>query len=368
MLSKSLLPLPEKWHGLTDVEKRYRQRYLDLISNAEARNVFVMRSRVITAIRRFLDGREFIEVETPVLLPVAAGAMARPFSTYHNELEQTLYLRIALELYLKRLIIGGLDKVYEIGRIFRNEGLSVKHNPEFTMLESYEAYADYNDVMAMVEQMVRSVAQEVTGTLELPFGENVINLSSPWKRVSLRDELHSKCGVDFLDAQYRDLNTLREKAKTLGVPADNEVTWGRVVDNLFSTFVEPTLIQPTFVLDYPVEISPLAKAKPGDPRLVERFECFIGGMEVANAFTELNDPVEQRKRFEEQERMRATMGDEEVERLDEDFLTAMEYGMPPTGGLGMGIDRLVMILTNQQSIREVILFPQLKTKQGKDDA
>ncbi len=368
MLSKSLLPLPEKWHGLTDVEKRYRQRYLDLISNEEARDIFVMRSRIITAIRRFLDGRGFIEVETPVLLPVAAGAMARPFSTYHNELEQTLYLRIALELYLKRLIIGGLDKVYEIGRIFRNEGLSIKHNPEFTMLESYEAYADYNDVMAMVEQMVRSVAQEVTGTLELPFGENVINLSSPWKRVSLRDELHSKCGVDFLDAQYRDLNTLREKAKTLGVPADGEMTWGRIVDNLFSTFVEPTLIQPTFVLDYPVEISPLAKGKPGDPRLVERFECFIGGMEVANAFTELNDPVEQRKRFEEQERMRAVMGDEEVERLDEDFLTAMEYGMPPTGGLGMGIDRLVMILTNQQSIREVILFPQLKTKQGKDDA
>lgn len=368
MLSKSLLPLPEKWHGLTDVEKRYRQRYLDLISNADARNIFVMRSRVITAIRRFLDGREFIEVETPVLLPVAAGAMARPFSTYHNELEQTLYLRIALELYLKRLIIGGLDKVYEIGRIFRNEGLSVKHNPEFTMLESYEAYADYNDVMAMVEQMVRGVAQEVTGTLELPFGKTVINLSSPWRRVNLRDELYSKCGVDFLDAQFRDLNTLREKAKTLGVPTDDEMTWGRIVDNLFSTFVEPTLIQPTFVLDYPVEISPLAKGKPGDPRLVERFECFIGGMEVANAFTELNDPVEQRKRFEEQERMRAVMGDEEVERLDEDFLTAMEYGMPPTGGLGMGIDRLVMILTNQQSIREVILFPQLKTKQGKDDA
>ncbi len=374
MLSKSLLPLPEKWHGLTDVEKRYRQRYLDLISNEEARDVFVTRGRIITAIRRFLDGRGFIEVETPVLLPVAAGAMARPFSTYHNELEQTLYLRIALELYLKRLIIGGLDKVYEIGRIFRNEGLSVKHNPEFTMLESYEAYADYNDVMAMVEQMVRSVAQEVTGTLELPSknvfdpSSPVINLSSPWRRVNLRDELHSKCGVDFLDEQYRDLNTLREKAKTLGVPADGEMTWGRILDNLFSTFVEPTLIQPTFVLDYPVEISPLAKAKPGDPRLVERFECFIGGIEIANAFTELNDPVEQRKRFEEQERMRATMGDEEVERLDEDFLTAMEYGMPPTGGLGMGIDRLVMILTNQQSIREVILFPQLKTKQGKDDA
>jgi lysyl-tRNA synthetase class 2 len=360
MLSKSLLPLPEKWHGLTDVEKRYRQRYLDLISNEEARNIFVMRSRLIAAIRRFFDGRGFIEVETPVLLPVAAGAMARPFSTYHNELEQTLYLRIALELYLKRLIIGGLDKVYEIGRIFRNEGLSIKHNPEFTMLESYEAYADYNNVMAMVEQMVCHVAQEVVGILELPFGENVIKLSPPWRRVNLRDELLNKCGVDFLDAQYQDLNTLREKARTLNVPTDEHMSWGRVVDKLFSTFVEPTLIQPTFVLDYPVEISPLAKGKADDPRLVERFECFIGGMEVANAFTELNDPIEQRKRFEEQERMRAIMGDEEVERLDEDFLLAMEYGMPPTGGLGVGIDRLVMILTNQQSIREVILFPQLK--------
>ena len=365
MLSKSLLPLPEKWHGLTDVEKRYRQRYLDLISNEEARNIFLMRSRLIAAIRRFLDGHGFIEVETPVLLPVAAGAMARPFSTYHNELEQTLYLRIALELYLKRLIIGGLDKVYEIGRIFRNEGLSIKHNPEFTMLESYEAYADYNDVMAMVEQMVCSIAQEVAGTLEFHFGENVIKLSSPWRRVYLRDELNSKCGIDFLDSKYRELGALREKAKAMGVETDEHMSWGRVVDKLFSTFVEPTLIQPTFVLDYPVEISPLAKGKPDDPRLVERFECFIGGMEVANAFTELNDPIEQRKRFEEQERMRALMGDEEVERLDEDFLLALEYGMPPTGGLGVGIDRLVMILTNQQSIREVILFPQLKTKEEK---
>jgi len=362
MLSKSLLPLPEKWHGLTDVEKRYRQRYLDLISNEEARHIFNTRSKIIAAVRRFLDDQGFIELETPVLLPVAAGAMARPFSTYHNELEQTLYLRIALELYLKRLIIGGLDKVYEIGRIFRNEGLSIKHNPEFTMLESYEAYADYNDVMAMVEQMVCHVANEVIGALELTFGENALNLSPPWKRVYLRDELNKKCGVDFLDQRYRDLAALREKAKALGVETDDTMSWGRVVDKLFATFVEPTLIQPTFVLDYPVEISPLAKAKPGDPRLVERFECFIGGMEVANAFTELNDPIEQRKRFEEQERMRAMMGDEEVERLDEDFLTAMEYGMPPAGGLGVGIDRLVMILTNQQSIREVILFPQLKTQ------
>ncbi len=363
MLSKSLQPLPEKWHGLTDVEKRYRQRYLDLISSEEARHIFVIRSRLIAAIRRFLDGRGFIEVETPVLLPVAAGAMARPFSTHHHALEQNLYLRIATELYLKRLIIGGLDKVYEIGRIFRNEGVSIKHNPEFTMLESYEAYADYNDVMEMVEQMVYHVAQEVLGSHEVSFGGDIIDLSSPWRRVNLRDDLLEKCGLDFLDERYRDLPSLREEARRLGVEVEDNMSWGRLVDKLLSTFVEPTLIQPTFVLDYPVEISPLAKTKPGDPRLVERFECFIGGIEVANAFTELNDPVEQRKRFEEQEQLRSLMGDEEVERLDEDFLTALEHGMPPTGGLGVGIDRLVMVLTNQQSIREVILFPQLRAKE-----
>jgi len=363
MLSKSLQPLPEKWHGLTDVEKRYRQRYLDLISNEEARNIFVIRSRVIAAIRLFLNERGFIEVETPVLLPVAAGAMARPFSTHHHALEQNLYLRIALELYLKRLIIGGLDKVYEIGRIFRNEGISIKHNPEFTMLESYEAYADYNDVMEMVERMVYHVAQDVLGSDQVPLGQDTINLAPPWRRVDLRDELREKCGVDFLDEKFRDLSTLRQEAVRLGVEVEANMSWGRLIDRLFSIFVEPGLIQPTFVLDYPVEISPLAKSKPEDPRLVERFECFIGGMEIANAFTELNDPQEQRKRFEEQEHLRSLMGDEEVERLDEGFLAALEYGMPPTGGLGVGIDRLVMALTNQHSIREVILFPQLRTKE-----
>jgi len=363
MLAKSLQPLPEKWHGLTDVEKRYRQRHLDLISNEEARHIFVIRSRLIAAIRRFLDERGFIEVETPVLLPVAAGAMARPFSTHHHALEQNLYLRIATELYLKRLIIGGLDKVYEIGRIFRNEGVSIKHNPEFTMLETYEAYADYNDVMQMVEQMVYHVAQEVLGSHEVSYGEHTINLSPPWRRVNLRDELLEKCGLDFLDQRYRDLSSLREAVMRLGVEAEENMSWGRLVDKLLSAFVEPTLIQPTFVLDYPVETSPLAKTRPDDPRLVERFEFFIGGMEVANAFTELNDPVEQRKRFEEQEELRSLMGDEEVERLDEDFLTALEHGMPPTGGLGVGIDRLVMLLTNQRSIREVILFPQLRAKE-----
>ena len=360
MLCKSLMPLPEKWHGLTDVDKRYRQRYLDLIANEEARQIFAMRSRLIAAVRNFMNGRGFIEVETPVLLPVAAGAMARPFSTFHNTLEQDLYLRIALELYLKRLLVGGMDKVYEIGRIFRNEGISIKHNPEFTMMESYEAYADYNDVMDMVEQMVSHVAQEVIGTKEVPFGEGTINLAPPWPRVSLRDEIRDKCGVDFLDEKYRDFEFLKQEAIRLNVELEENMSWGRLVDKLFSTFVEPDLIQPTFVVDYPVEISPLAKAKPDDPRLVERFECFIGGMEVANAFTELNDPIEQRKRFEEQERMRQEIGDEEVERLDEDFLVAIEHGMPPTGGLGVGLDRLIMILTNQQSIREVVLFPQLR--------
>jgi lysyl-tRNA synthetase class 2 len=363
VLSKSLQALPEKWHGLTDVEKRYRQRHLDLISNEDARRIFVMRSRVIAAIRGFFNGRGFVEVETPVLLPVAAGAMARPFSTQHHALDQNLYLRIALELYLKRLIIGGMDKVYEIGRIFRNEGISVKHNPEFTMLESYEAYADYNDVMEMVEELVHGVALEVLGGEEVQLGDDVISFARPWRRVSLRDELRERCGVDFLDDRCRDLHSLREELVRLGVPVEERASWGRLVDKLFSAFVEPHLVQPTFVLDYPVEMTPLAKNKPDDPRLVERFECFIGGFEIANAFTELNDPAEQRSRFEEQERLRSVMGDEEVERLDEDFLAALEHGMPPTGGLGIGIDRLTMVLTGQSSIREVILFPQLRTRE-----
>jgi lysyl-tRNA synthetase class 2 len=368
MLCKSLQPLPEKWHGLTDVDIRYRQRYLDLIANEDARQVFVTRSKLIAAMRRFLDGRGFIEVETPVLLPIAAGAMASPFRTYHNTLEQELYLRIATELYLKRLIVGGLDKVYEIGRIFRNEGISIKHNPEFTMIESYEAYADYSDVAEMVEKMVSSIAQEVLGGHEVQFGEATLDLSPPWRRVYLRDEMIERCGVDFLDEKYRDLPRLRDEAGRLGVDLEENMSWGRLVDKLFSTFVEPNLVQPTFVLDYPVEISPLAKAKPDDPRLVERFECFIGGMEIANSFTELNDPLEQRARFEEQERLRSEIGDQEVERLDEDFLVALEYGMPPTGGLGVGIDRLIMVLTNKQSIREVILFPQLRTLRAGDQA
>ena len=360
LLSKSLQPLPEKWHGLTDVEKRYRQRYLDLISNEEVGGIFLVRSRGIAAIRRFLDGRGFIEVETPVLHPVAGGALARPFSTYHHALTQNLYLRIAIELHLKRLIVGGFDRVYEIGRIFRNEGISTKHNPEFTMLESYEAYADYNDVMGVVEEMVSRVAQEVLGTSKVSFGGNTLDFSPPWKRLTLRDAIKKGCGVDFLE--HADDHSLRNAIRHQGLEVDESLSWAKLVDKLISTYVEPNLIQPTFVLDYPIELSPLAKRKPDDERLVERFEAFAGGMEIANAFTELNDPIEQRERFQEQERLRALLGDEEAERVDEDFLVALEHGMPPTGGLGLGIDRLVMLLTNQQSIREVILFPQLRTK------
>ncbi|MBE0481488.1 MAG: lysine--tRNA ligase [Dehalococcoidia bacterium] len=363
MLAKSLQPLPEKWHGLTDVEKRYRQRYLDLISNEEARRIFTTRSRVLCAMRSFLDSRGFLEVETPVLLPVAAGAMARPFLTFHQALEQKLYLRIATELYLKRLIIGGLEKVYEIGRIFRNEGISIKHNPEFTMLECYAAYQDYNDVMQMVEQMIYHITIQATGSPQVASGTDVVDLTPPWRRLYLRDLLREKCGIDFLDDDLRNVESLKQAVRGTGVEIEPNISWGRLVDKLFSTFVEPALVQPTFVLDYPVEISPLAKAKPGEPRLVERFECFIGGLEIANAFTELNDPLEQRRRFEEQEELRRLLGDEEVERLDEDFLVALEHGMPPTGGLGVGIDRLVMVLTNQSSIREVILFPQLRTRE-----
>jgi len=360
LLSKSLQPLPEKWHGLVDVEKRHRQRYLDLISNDEVARLFQMRSQVIAAMRHFLDERGFIEVETPVLHATAGGAMARPFRTYHHALEQNLYLRIATELHLKRLIIGGLDKIYEIGRIFRNEGISPKHNPEFTMLESYEAYADYQDVMNMVEEMVCYIARKVRRTAKVSFGDDTLDFSPPWKRITLRDAIRERCGIDFED--YPDEDSLRRRIVETGLDVNEVKGRGKLIDRLISTLVEPSLIQPTFVLDYPVELSPLAKRKPGSDSLVERFEAFAGGMEFANAFTELNDPIEQRQRFEEQERLRVMMGDEETERLDEDFLVALDYGMPPTGGLGVGIDRLVMLLTDQHSIREVILFPQLRTK------
>jgi lysyl-tRNA synthetase class 2 len=367
ILAKSLQPLPEKWHGLVDVEKRYRQRYLDLISNDEIKHVFTNRSRVISAVRRFLHERGFIEVETPVLQPVAGGALARRFKTHHQTLDQDLYLRIALELYLKRLIIGGFDKVYEIGRVFRNEGISTRHNPEFTMAEVYEAYADYNDMMMLFEEMVCCIAGEITGKTTIKFGEEDINLEPPWQRIHLREAIKERCGIDFED--YPDAGSLRNKMKKLGQEVDPNKDRGRLIDELISTFVEPHLMQPTFLIDYPVDMSPLAKRKEGTD-LVERFEAFIGGMEVANAFTELNDPLEQRERFQKQKEIRSAESvkakpeEEELEEdvIDEDFLLAMEYGMPPTGGLGVGIDRLTMLFADKQSIREVILFPQLKTK------
>jgi len=359
LLAKSIQPLPEKWHGLSDTDKRYRQRYVDLIANNEVKDVFKVRSRVINAIRQFLNQRGFIEVETPVLHSSAGGALAMPFITHHNALDQDFYLRIALELHLKRLIVGGLDKVYEIGRIFRNEGISTQHSPEFTMLESYEAYADYNDVMAMLEEMVYKASQQVLGSAKIKFGDSTINLKPPWRRLSLRQAVKEYCGIDFV--KYPTADGLRERMRPLDIEIDPEKNWAKLVDELISTFVEPKLVQPTFLFDYPVSMSPLAKTKPGEDRVVERFEAFAGGMEIANAFTELNDPLEQRKRFEEQLTERQEE-DEERWTIDEDYLLALEYGMPPTGGLGVGIDRLVMILTNQQSIREVILFPQLREK------
>jgi lysyl-tRNA synthetase class 2 len=358
MLSKSLRPLPEKWHGLVDVEKRYRQRYLDLISNEQSRRIFVLRSKIVAAVRSFLDKRGFMEVETTILQPHAGGALARPFVTHHHTLDESLYLRIALELHLKRLIVGGFDRVYEIGRVFRNEGVSVEHNPEFTLLECYQAYSDYYDIMTLVEEMFAYVAKEVLGSTRLTRNGQIVDLGLPWQRVYLREAIKDSCGIDFKD--YPDAASLGTRMKELGMDVDPAKGKGRLIEDLLSTSVEPQLIQPTFLLDYPVEMSPLAKRKRGDDQLVERFEGFVDGMEVANAFTELNDPLEQRERFRQQ--LEERIGDEEAEIADEDFLQALEYGMPPTGGLGIGIDRLVMLLTGQQSIREVIFFPQLKTK------
>jgi lysyl-tRNA synthetase class 2 len=362
LLAKALLPPPEKWHGLADVETRYRQRYLDLMANPEAQALFVMRSRVIAAIRRFMDGRGFLEVETPILQPQAGGAAARPFVTRYEALDHDFYLRIATELHLKRLIIGGFDRVYEIGRVFRNEGLSTRHNPEFTLLESYEAYADYNDVASMVEEMVSQVAQEILGTtrvLNLSEAGGELDLSPPWRRLTVVDGLREYAGLD-LEAHWEE-RALRAAIEKMGIEATPGASWAKLVDEVLSTSVEPRLIEPTFLMDYPAALSPLAKKKPGDPRFVERFEPFIAGLELGNAYTELNDPLDQRERFREQARLRAA-GDEEAEVTDEDFLRALEHGMPPTGGLGIGLDRLVMILTGQRSIRQVILFPQLRDK------
>lgn len=359
MLAKSLHPLPEKWHGLKDVEIRYRQRYLDLIANEEVREIFVTRARIVSALRRFLDERGFLEVETPVLQPIYGGAAARPFVTYHNVLDEDLYLRISDELYLKRLIIGGYERVYEMGKDFRNEGVSHKHNPEFTQLELYQAYADYNDIMAMAEEMVSYGAQEVLGTTRITYQGTEIDLAPPWQRRSLRQAIKEESGIDYED--HPDAESLYQAIRAISGNVEPKTTRGKLIDALLSNYVEPRLIQPTFLVDYPLDVSPLAKRKPGDPETVERFEGFAGGMEICNAFSELNDPVDQVERFLAQGRAYEA-GDEEAHQMDEDFLTAMSYGMPPTGGFGMGIDRLTMLLTDQVSIREVILFPHLRTK------
>ncbi|GGM36370.1 lysine--tRNA ligase [Paraliobacillus quinghaiensis] len=359
VLTKSLRPLPEKFHGLKDVEQRYRQRYLDLITNPESKDTFIMRSKIIQSMRRYLDSAGFLEVETPMMHGIAGGASARPFATHHNALDMPLYMRIAIELHLKRLIVGGMEKVYEIGRVFRNEGVSTRHNPEFTMLELYEAYADYHDVMALVENMVAHIAKEVVGSTTIMYGEEEVNLEPQWKRVHMVDAIKDHTGVDFWK-QMTD-EEARELAKEHGVQIKDTMTFGHIVNEFFEQRVEDKLIQPTFVFGHPVEISPLAKKNKEDGRFTDRFELFIVKREHANAFSELNDPIDQRERFEAQVKEKAE-GNDEAHEMDEDFLEALEYGMPPTGGLGIGIDRLVMLLTNAPSIRDVLLFPQMRNR------
>ena len=361
LLAKSLRPPPDKHHGLTDVETRFRKRELDLLANPDARELFVLRSRVIAAVREFLDERGFLEVETPVLQDVYGGALARPFTTHHNTLDRTLYLRIATELYLKRLIVGGLEKVYELGKDFRNEGLSPKHNPEFTMLETYEAYSDYLDVAQMTEDLVGYVARETLGEATIERDGERIDLATPWRRITLREAISAETGIDvFEHAEKELLKSAMQKSDLWQVGLEG-AGWGKLVDELLSKHVEPKLIQPTLIMDYPTELSPFAKPHRSEPDVVERFEGFIGGMEIANAFSELNDPDEQRSRFEQQKRL-AVAGDDEAQPYDEDYVEALEYGMPPTGGLGLGIDRLVMILSGRSAIREVVLFPAMRER------
>ncbi|ADL06955.1 lysine--tRNA ligase [Thermosediminibacter oceani] len=359
VLAKSLRPLPEKWHGLKDVDTRYRQRYLDLIVNPDVRRTFVTRSKIIRAIRNYLDSRGFIEVETPVLTPLAGGAAARPFITHHNALDIDLYLRIATELYLKRLIVGGFEKVYEIGKDFRNEGISIKHNPEFTMIELYQAYADYQDMMELTEDMISHVAKEVLGTTKVVYQGEEIDLTPPWTRMTMVEAVKKYAGVDFNELKTDE--EARAVARKLGLEVGDNDTRGKVLNTIFEEKVEEHLVQPTFILDYPIEISPLAKRKEDNPDFTYRFELFITRRETANAFSELNDPIDQRERFLQQLKEREA-GDEEAHAFDEDFINALEYGMPPTGGLGIGIDRLVMLLTDSYSIRDVILFPTMRPK------
>jgi lysyl-tRNA synthetase class 2 len=356
LLSKSLRPLPEKWHGLTDVELRYRQRYVDLIVNPEVKKVFMLRTRIIHAVRAFLAKRGYVEVETPMMQSIPGGATARPFKTHHNALGMDLFLRIAPELYLKRLLVGGFEKVYEINRNFRNEGISTRHNPEFTMLEFYTAYADYRDLITMTEEMISSVAQETLGTMEVETEGHKVNLAPPWKKMTYMDSL-LQAGVpaDVL----KDADKARDLARKHGAKLKGGEPLGKILNELFEALVEPNLIQPTFITDYPTDISPLSKRREDDPAFVERFELFVLGRELANAFSELNDPVDQKERFQGQVAEREA-GDDEAHQMDEDFIRALEYGMPPAAGEGIGIDRLVMLLTGSSSIRDVILFPQLK--------
>ena len=360
ILTKSLKPLPEKFHGLTDVETKYRQRYIDLIINEETRDTFRKRSLIIQKIREYLAARNYLEVDTPILQTVASGANARPFTTHHNALDMDMTMRIALELYLKRLIVGGVsERVYEIGKCFRNEGIDTRHNPEFTMIELYQAYADYNDMMELTENMVAYVAQEVLGTTKIKYGENEIDLTPPWDRKTMIGAIEEYTNADF--SKCANLEEAVKLAETIHVDVEDCDCWGKVIDKVFEEKVEPSLIQPVHIIDYPLEISPLAKVHRDNPRLTERFETRVNGWEIANAFSELSDPIDQRQRFEGQALSKAN-GDEEAMEYDEDFIEALEYGMPPTGGMGMGIDRLVMLLTNSQTIRDVIAFPTMKNK------
>jgi len=372
LLAKCLLPLPEKWHGLTDVETRYRQRYLDLVVNPASRRVFEVRARVVAAIRRFLDARGYLEVETPMMQPIAGGALARPFVTHHNALDLDLFLRIAPELYLKRLTVGGLERVYEINRNFRNEGISTQHNPEFTMLEFYQAYADYGELMTLTEAMLSGVAHEITGGAEAPYGDHRLSFAPPYRRLSLREAAADAATrrlrargdanrVPVTTADLRDRAQAAAIADALGLAVAPAHGAGRIATAIFEALWEADLVQPTFVYDFPTEVSPLAKQKAGDPDTVERFELYAGGFEVANGFSELNDPAEQRRRFEAQLRERAH-GDAEAHQMDEDYIRALEYGLPPTAGEGIGIDRLVMLLTDSPSIRDVILFPLMRPR------
>jgi len=363
LLAKCLRPLPEKWHGLTNVETRYRQRYVDLMVNPAVRRIFRLRSRAISAMRRFLDERGFMEVETPMMQPIPGGATARPFITHHNTLDMDLFLRVAPELYLKRLTVGGFEKVYEINRNFRNEGIDTKHNPEFTMMELYWAYVDYHDIMRLTEEMIASIAQETLGTTRITYQGNEIELAPPWRRLPMLEGVREQTGLDFSEVS---VDEARRMAERIGVALQPDWNWGQIVQEVFEQKVEDTLIQPTFIIDFPTDVSPLAKRKADNPKLVYRFEAFVGGqLEIANAFSELNDPLDQEERFREQARQKAA-GDEEAMSYDTDFIRALQYGLPPCGGLGIGIDRLVMLLADVDSIREVILFPQLGPEREKN--